>query len=128
MPSFGLNLFTYSLPKLVLAVSKRVQVTFKRVLTLCVLACVATSVQAQLRVDISGTGAQQYPAAIADFSGDPAGRMIAEVIRADLRGRRLGGGVALLGLSLERVIAAKGAAAGEGNSGQRSRDFMIVTM
>lgn len=40
--------------------------------------------QAQLRVDISGTGAQQFPVAIADFSGDPAGRLIAEVIRADL--------------------------------------------
>ena len=39
---------------------------------------------AQLRVDISGTGAQQYPIAIADFSGDPAGQLIAEVIRADL--------------------------------------------
>jgi TolB protein len=39
---------------------------------------------AQLRVDISGTGAQQFPVAIADFSGDPAGRLIAEVIRADL--------------------------------------------
>lgn len=40
--------------------------------------------KAQLRVDISGTGAQQFPVAIADFSGDPAGRLIAEVIRADL--------------------------------------------
>jgi len=44
----------------------------------------AMSAQAQLRVDISGTGAQQFPVAIADFSGDPAGRLIAEVIRADL--------------------------------------------
>jgi len=40
--------------------------------------------QAQLRVDISGTGAQQFPVAVADFGGDPAGRLIAEVIRADL--------------------------------------------
>lgn len=40
--------------------------------------------QAQLRVDISGTGAQQYPVAIADFSGDTAGSQIAEIIRADL--------------------------------------------
>ena len=40
--------------------------------------------QAQLRVDISGTGAQQYPVAIADFSGDSAGAQIAEIIRADL--------------------------------------------
>jgi TolB protein len=39
---------------------------------------------AQLRVDISGTGAQQFPVAVADFSGDPSGRLIAEVIRADL--------------------------------------------
>ncbi len=40
--------------------------------------------KAQLRVDISGTGAQQYPVAIADFSGDAAGSQIAEIIRADL--------------------------------------------
>lgn len=40
---------------------------------------------AQLRVDISGTGATQYPVAIADFTGDDAhGRALAEVIRADL--------------------------------------------
>ncbi len=39
---------------------------------------------AQLRVDISGTGAQQYPVAIADFSGDGTGAQIAEIIRADL--------------------------------------------
>ena len=42
------------------------------------------SAQAQLRVDISGAGAQQYPVAIADFSGDGAGAQIAEIIRADL--------------------------------------------
>ncbi|MBF6616796.1 MAG: Tol-Pal system protein TolB [Candidimonas sp.] len=41
-------------------------------------------VQAQLRVDISGVGATQYPIAIADFSGDPQGQAVAEVIRADL--------------------------------------------
>jgi TolB protein len=40
---------------------------------------------AQLRVDISGTGATQYPVAIADFAvDDPHGRALAEVIRADL--------------------------------------------
>lgn len=39
---------------------------------------------AQLRVDISGTGAQQYPVAIADFSGDSAGVQVSEIIRADL--------------------------------------------
>lgn len=40
---------------------------------------------AQLRVDISGTGATQYPIGIADFSGDETrGRAMAEVIRADL--------------------------------------------
>ncbi|MFM7010697.1 MAG: hypothetical protein ACKO0Z_15440, partial [Betaproteobacteria bacterium] len=44
----------------------------------------AIPAQAQLRVDISGTGAQQYPVAIADFSGDAAGAQIAEIIRADL--------------------------------------------
>jgi len=84
MQLFGLTLFTHSMPKLAFAAFDRAQATFKRVLALCLLACIATSVQAQLRVDISGTGAQQYPVAIADFSGDPAGRMIAEVIRADL--------------------------------------------
>jgi TolB protein len=39
---------------------------------------------AQLRVDMSGVGATQYPIAIADFSGDPQGQYVAEVIRADL--------------------------------------------
>jgi TolB protein len=51
---------------------------------LAVMAFVPSPSTAQLRVDISGTGAQQFPVAIADFSGDPAGRLIAEVIRADL--------------------------------------------
>ncbi|WP_144640694.1 Tol-Pal system beta propeller repeat protein TolB [Bordetella genomosp. 13] len=41
--------------------------------------------RAQLRVDISGTGATQYPVAIADLAGDDArGRALADVIRADL--------------------------------------------
>lgn len=48
------------------------------------MACISATSVAQLRVDISGTGAQQYPVAIADFSGEPAGKQIAEVIRADL--------------------------------------------
>src|SRR5690606_25460911 len=39
---------------------------------------------AQLRVDISGVGATQYPIAIADFSGDAHGQTVGEVIRADL--------------------------------------------
>src|SRR5690625_7947698 len=39
---------------------------------------------AQLRVDISGVGATQYPIAIADCSGDPAGQTIADITRADL--------------------------------------------
>ena len=43
-----------------------------------------TPAQAQLRVDISGVGATQYPIAIADFSGGPQGQVIANVIRADL--------------------------------------------
>ena len=61
---------------------------FKRTLAVFFLTltaiCAPVSGHAQLRVDISGTGAQQFPVAIADFSGDPAGRLIAEVIRADL--------------------------------------------
>ncbi|HRK87278.1 MAG TPA: Tol-Pal system protein TolB, partial [Alcaligenes faecalis] len=40
--------------------------------------------QAQLRVDISGVGATQYPIAIADFADNPASQSVAEVIRADL--------------------------------------------
>jgi TolB protein len=39
---------------------------------------------AQLRVDISGVGATQYPIAIADFAGDAHGQTVAQVIRADL--------------------------------------------
>ena len=42
------------------------------------------TVQAQLRVDISGVGATQYPIAIANFSGDAAGDSIATIIRDDL--------------------------------------------
>ncbi|WP_445819180.1 Tol-Pal system beta propeller repeat protein TolB [Alcaligenes sp. SDU_A2] len=40
--------------------------------------------QAQLRVDMSGVGATQYPIAIADFANNPATQSLAEVIRADL--------------------------------------------
>lgn len=47
-------------------------------------AMLAPQAQAQLRVDISGVGATQYPIAIADFSGDVQGRNVAEIIRADL--------------------------------------------
>lgn len=45
---------------------------------------ISQAAAAQLRVDISGVGATQYPIAIADFSGDAQGQVIAEVIRADL--------------------------------------------
>ena len=44
----------------------------------------ANTAHAQLRVDISGTGAQQYPIAVVDFNNDDKGRLIGEVIRADL--------------------------------------------
>jgi TolB protein len=44
----------------------------------------AQSADAQLRVDISGVGATQYPIAIADFSGATEGQAVAEVVRADL--------------------------------------------
>lgn len=40
--------------------------------------------QAQLRVDMSGVGATQYPIAIADFANNPATQSLAEVICADL--------------------------------------------
>src|SRR5690606_42043140 len=42
------------------------------------------SAQAQLRVDIYGVGATQYPVDIADYAGDAHGQAIGEVIRADL--------------------------------------------
>jgi TolB protein len=42
------------------------------------------SANAQLRVDISGVGATQYPIAIADFAGPGQGSAISEIIRADL--------------------------------------------
>lgn len=44
----------------------------------------APQAHAQLRVDISGVGATQYPIAIADFNGHGQGRNVAEIIRADL--------------------------------------------
>jgi TolB protein len=45
----------------------------------------AVSAHAQLTVQISGAGANQYPIAIADFeSADPQGKSLADVIRADL--------------------------------------------
>ncbi|NYE23739.1 TolB protein [Pigmentiphaga litoralis] len=45
----------------------------------------ANAAHAQLTVQISGAGANQYPIAIADFeSSDPQGKAIADVIRADL--------------------------------------------
>jgi len=40
--------------------------------------------RAQLRVDISGVGATQYPIAVADFANTPGALNIAEVIRSDL--------------------------------------------
>lgn len=46
--------------------------------------CMLQPVQAQLRVDISGVGATQYPIAIADFSGESQGQQVAQVIRDDL--------------------------------------------
>ncbi|MFT0534315.1 Tol-Pal system beta propeller repeat protein TolB [Castellaniella hirudinis] len=53
-------------------------------LGLALAAFAAGGAQAQLRVDISGVGATQYPIAIADFSGEPSGTSVPEVIRADL--------------------------------------------
>jgi TolB protein len=63
-----------------------------KVVNFCVMAAlllvsslvIAPASYAQLRVDISGISAQQYPVAIADFSGEPAGKQISEIIRADL--------------------------------------------
>lgn len=54
------------------------------ILALAATLLAASPAQAQLRVDISGVGATQYPIAIADFAGDAQGQAVAEVIRADL--------------------------------------------
>src|SRR5690625_528212 len=51
---------------------------------LALLILFSASARAQLRVDISGVGATQYPIAIADFADTPSALNIAEVIRADL--------------------------------------------
>jgi len=72
----------HSLPLSNLLTTSRL--TLLRLLAFTCALLFAVSAQAQLRVDISGTGAQQFPVAIADFEGDSAGRLIAEVIRADL--------------------------------------------
>jgi len=51
---------------------------------LLILTLLTQTARAQLRVDITGTGAQQYPIAVADFGDDDKGRLIGEVIRANL--------------------------------------------
>src|SRR3546814_2985920 len=53
-------------------------------LSICMVMLGAQAAHAQLRVDISGVGATQYPIAIADFEGSSGGTSISEVIRADL--------------------------------------------
>lgn len=53
-------------------------------LSICMVMLGAQAAHAQLRVDISGVGATQYPIAIADFEGSSGGTSIGEVIRADL--------------------------------------------
>lgn len=57
---------------------------FRALVLLLVLAPFFQAAHAQLRVDIAGVGATQYPIAIADFSGDPKGQLIGQVIRDDL--------------------------------------------
>ena len=56
-------------------------------LSCALLGFAATPASAQLEVEISGAGANQYPIAVADLLDTDAaqGRQIAEVIRADLR-------------------------------------------
>jgi len=48
------------------------------------LTLVAHPARAQLRVDIAGVGATQYPVAVADLAGDAPGAMVAQIIRDDL--------------------------------------------
>ena len=60
---------------------RRLQATGLALLASLVLSAPAA---AQLRVDISGVGATQYPIAVADFQGNVQGQTLGEVIRADL--------------------------------------------
>ena len=76
-----MNCATYATPSFSIFTSIR---NWLKALILFALMSLGFASQAQLRVDISGTGAQQYPVAIADFSGDGAGAQISEIIRADL--------------------------------------------
>jgi TolB protein len=48
------------------------------------LATFAIQATAQLRVDISGTGAQQFPIAVVNFSGDTLPQDVAAIVRTDL--------------------------------------------
>jgi len=50
----------------------------------CLLSAGLGSARAQLRVDIAGVGATQYPVAVADLAGDVQGQTIAGIIRDDL--------------------------------------------
>jgi TolB protein len=66
----------------------------------------AGTAHAQLRVEISGAGASQYPIAIADFaSADPQGAEIANIIRTDLGGS-----------GMFRIVDAAGAALSESSA------------
>jgi len=51
---------------------------------LMTLAMGLSDARAQLRVDIAGVGATQYPIAVADLTGDEKGAAIAQIIRDDL--------------------------------------------
>jgi len=79
---------TFNQPQPLQTLDNSLKASLPKWLIACLLVAAAllytTLAQAQLRVDISGTGAQQYPVAIADFSGDAAGSQVAEIIRADL--------------------------------------------
>jgi len=47
-------------------------------------AAILAPASAQMRIDVSGVGATQYPIAIADFAFEGRGQNVAEVVRSDL--------------------------------------------
>ena len=59
--------------------------TLRKLLCCGLLGLASAIAQAQLRVEISGVGSQQYPIAIAGFAGDANNTDLASIIRADLQ-------------------------------------------
>jgi TolB protein len=59
--------------------------SWRQLLGLLALTLFSCGASAQLRVEISGVGSQQYPIAISSFAGESAPQDIAAIVRADLQ-------------------------------------------